>query len=992
VQVFVGDQRRNLVTRLHELFTDVRDGGGPRLVLLSAPSGSGKTRVVQELYAALAAEQPEPPYWPDRLEHGDLDWRRARKLIYPHVLDVAPETTIPWMWWGLSCAERADGGRAQVIFDDATQLAAHLEALTRPTDALETLDRGVDATNSIIGLVGLTLGLTVAPVVGVALAAAGVSQTVLRNRDLVARLEDWVDRRRSRLAARSVDAESAGRSDQIDEIVASVVRASRRLPFVIVADDLHWADSGLLALLAGVLASPRARVLLLATAWPAGQAETSLVPTWLEQLHRERPQAAERVVVERLPPIDEEALLTLVDAEHAAHSERRDPADPEVATRLLERYGASPLGIRSVFALKRVRRQLAQRPLRIDDLPDLPSSLEEILTDYLEELPERLRVLIARLALVGQRVPLRAVLDDRPDTVDDLERIVEDFGLLRRIGPDVVAFVDHALHAVARRVATELLTEEDERALGAAVAATARRLDARTDPDLLCETTWAAHVGLAMAGHAEVEDAAGSSADIARLLARRHALREAIAAVDVGIALLGEATELEPDRCVLRILRARWRLTIGDADGAMRDLDQVLARHEVVAALDDGTLAPAGALRPLLEVLRARACAEVGGLAAATVEVDRLVGTLTELLGADSIHVLATRNLQATLLFRLGRAEDAITGFETLLRDKERVFDATSPSTLATRTLLARCYGEVGRTDDAVRLFRRLVQDKEQALGRDAPEVLNDRANLARWSGELGAFDEAREVADRLVADSVRLLGPEHPQTLARANLRSHLDELAGAHGRAADGYRRVLADKIRVLGLRHPHTSITRTDLARTLVGAGDEPAALELLSELERDAAETMDADDPRRLTIAAMHALTALRCGGEAAVPLARLATLREQAQATLGARSVTTLWLRNHELQALGAAGRVREAIERAEALVTELEQHLGARHRHTLAVRSNLARWLAVIDPDRAADEFAALAGVLEQEVGPEHPATRLVQASARQLDDARRRG
>ena len=66
-RVFVEADRVDSVDALAQAFATVEDGGGSRLVVLSAPTGFGKTKIVQEFYARLAKTQPMPTYWPARL-------------------------------------------------------------------------------------------------------------------------------------------------------------------------------------------------------------------------------------------------------------------------------------------------------------------------------------------------------------------------------------------------------------------------------------------------------------------------------------------------------------------------------------------------------------------------------------------------------------------------------------------------------------------------------------------------------------------------------------------------------------------------------------------------------------------------------------------------------------------------------------------------------------------------------------------------------------
>ena len=69
----VGVERLATLEQLKEKFELVVAEQRPRLLVLAASTGAGKTRLVQELYAWLASEQGEHPYWPLRLSEGGTE-------------------------------------------------------------------------------------------------------------------------------------------------------------------------------------------------------------------------------------------------------------------------------------------------------------------------------------------------------------------------------------------------------------------------------------------------------------------------------------------------------------------------------------------------------------------------------------------------------------------------------------------------------------------------------------------------------------------------------------------------------------------------------------------------------------------------------------------------------------------------------------------------------------------------------------------------------
>ena len=55
----------------------------------------------------------------------------ARKVVYPKKMTVPGGARMEWMWWGVSCSQGKDGSLSQTIFEDANQILAHGDGLTR---------------------------------------------------------------------------------------------------------------------------------------------------------------------------------------------------------------------------------------------------------------------------------------------------------------------------------------------------------------------------------------------------------------------------------------------------------------------------------------------------------------------------------------------------------------------------------------------------------------------------------------------------------------------------------------------------------------------------------------------------------------------------------------------------------------------------------------------------------------------------------------------
>jgi len=979
--MFVGAQRRGIVDDLLAAFDAVAAGGGPQLWSLVAPSGAGKSRIVHELYARLAAERQAvdgaPRYWPASIApSGEGRLLLAdRKLTHPHESDgglVVPEgLTIPWMWWGLNCLRSTDGGYGQILFEEETQLRDHV-GITSGEDREARIHERLEAGGAIVGVVVTLLAIGGAILSG-ALAVLALGQALFRSRGRLLRV---VERRVARLRARRgtvtgrrIDVERSGRERQVDGLAAAIVRRSERTPFVVFIEDAHHADDGLVALVERILANSRARVLFVATLHPEAGREQGPMERFIGRAGAVD-ALAPRLHRVRLARIEDADLRRIILDVHRRCSGRDEPPDEATVGRIIERYGSTVLFVHLLFATDYVMRVLPERPLTLEDLESIPTDITSLVRESLSALDRGLRLVLALAAHAGMRFVSGPVAAEAVrimpgcDVEQHLHDAVEQHGLVRRRGDGTLVFVDDAIWDVARTLAADHLGPQDIRGLHGRLAEHAIDLAGRPDPGAGAETVWTIHHRLVREGRADGAAAVPVLTRLAQLLASRSAVRDAI---DVLATAVAHATG--PERLDLRTLGVHWELELARGERALAEVDELLG-GEVE-----------GTHRLVLELLRVRALQECADLPRALAELEVLLPRIAATFPAASAPVLAARNLEAVLLLRTGRADEARERFASIVDERTRTSGASGRSTLATRTMEARATGESGRTREAVVRFRSLVAEQRAALGPHAPETFNARANLVRFLAEDGDVAAARAEAEALLADSSREIGEEHPRTLARWNLLVLVSELAGDHAAAVDGFRAVLARKVQVLGVDHPHTHITRMDLARNLIGADLVDDALVELEPLVAWAVRALGPLDPLRLAAEGTRLLALARAGRSSAEDLVALGALVERATAGLGPLAIPTVLLRNHHAQALGALGDVRGAVDLLVPLAGEVEERLGATHRHAMAVRSNLARWSAEVDPVAAAGTYRELERDLAATLGTGHPFTRHVARS-----------
>ena len=193
---------------------------------------------------------------------------------------------------------------------------------------------------------------------------------------------------------------------------------------------------------------------------------------------------------------------------------------------------------------------------------------------------------------------------------------------------------------------------------------------------------------------------------------------------------------------------------------------------------------------------------------------ETLTGQAQRVLDAEHSDTLTARAYLASSYRLAGRTNDAITILEQVTADRERILGPEHPDTLTAQASLASCYWQAGRTNDAITIDEHVAADRERILGPEHPHTLTARANLAASYGQAGRTNDAITVEEQVAADSERILGPEHPHTLtARANLAYSYSQ-AGRTDDAITIQEQVATDQERILGPEHPNTIAAATAL----------------------------------------------------------------------------------------------------------------------------------------------------------------------------------
>ncbi len=936
VASFVGGDRLKMVEQLvrafHEVESSAKSLNGPsRLVALVAPTGEGKTRIIQEFYRRLAAEQVPPAYWPSEIVPRDADWMHGRKQVAVQSFSPEKGASLPWLYWSVSCQRRADGSYAQAIFDDVTQFSAHVEHLYDRLKARDVTERSFDATQALVSVLGALGVITMGPF-GTVVVGLGALRALEANTDLVTRFKEWRARRaevNSGEAFRNL--ESFGRDDELNELAQNVVKVSRKVPMILVIDDAHWADATLTTFVDTILRSSLGRVLVVATMWPDNGARGEEQGPFLRWLESTLEEPLNRTVeVWRLEPLAREDLAHLIRTAYDEVAHEEGPLLSNETVEILSSRFPSPLGVRAFFGLRAVRNAISHGGLTPMALSLLPPNLTSAYQDYLEELPEPLQRILTIAAVSGQRfasppVVEAATLLGSAGAEDHLGSGRHPYGVLRELEEFLDSFADSALHeSVLHRAPAEFADYEMEIIAGA-VSDYAKSLNVTEVSRQLASTIFSTHLHLASEGYVELHYAAESAWKLARLSADAFNYEEAITVARTYFEWTCEE-EVNEARLDRRHYVAIWLVESGRIDDALEEF------------------------RALLH--------------------DRL-----RFLGPDHPNTLSTRHNIASSLGRSGHIDEALEEFRALLHDRLRILGPDHPNTLFLRGNIARWLGESGRIDEALEELRAVLHAQFRVLGADHPDTLITRSNIASSLGRSGHIDEALEEFRALLHDLLRVLGADHPDTLStRGNIASWLGE-SGKIDEVLEELRAVLHDRLRVLGADHPDTLITRSNIASSLGRSGHIDESLEEFRALLRDQLRVLGADHPETLTTRHNYVYW-LGQSGRIDEALEEFRSLLDDRLRVLGADHPHTLITRGNIARWLGESGRIDEALGEFRDLLHDQLRILGPDHPYTLITRGNIAYWLGGSgEIDEALGEFRALLDDQLRVLGADHPDT-----------------
>jgi tetratricopeptide (TPR) repeat protein len=267
--------RESEMAELRAKWNEVQQGS-PRLLVLLADTGLGKTRLIHEFYRQISVEENAGKvgegYWPDRLDSDPIGLR----INPPPPPTPRKMEEMPWFWWGLRWEkpdQRNAGGHglcALLNQDAQAALAQHYEPLARYIDRQHSAKKVLKS----VGDFALSIGLAATPL-------AGVFEIYDKGKNLYEILESgryWLGTVANTGTAIDASLALAARlgeaTSRASAFLTGLMDADRvelpTVPVILLLDDAQWADSYTLRFVRELFLQAAARnwhLLVVATCW-----------------------------------------------------------------------------------------------------------------------------------------------------------------------------------------------------------------------------------------------------------------------------------------------------------------------------------------------------------------------------------------------------------------------------------------------------------------------------------------------------------------------------------------------------------------------------------------------------------------------------------------------------------------------------------------------------------------------------------------------------
>jgi tetratricopeptide (TPR) repeat protein len=296
-----------------------------------------------------------------------------------------------------------------------------------------------------------------------------------------------------------------------------------------------------------------------------------------------------------------------------------------------------------------------------------------------------------------------------------------------------------------------------------------------------------------------------------------------------------------------------------------------------------GDLLWEGACHPLLlRVGRSLDAARLTGPAVTYWE--ELAANGERVLGEAHPEMFAINELLAQAYLAAGRAPHAVALLQRVRADRARRYGPAHPGVAEADRSLGLALVSAGRFSDAVVVLGEAVEGRSWSQGADSPATLTARDDLAAAYRAAGAYADAIAIFRRTLTEREHNQGPRHADTTATRQKLAEAYLADGQFKAAIPLYKRVISDRERILGPGHLHTIAARGALGAAYHSAGKMAAAVRLDEQARTEYTRLLGPDHPDTLA-ACLNLAYAYSAVGRGSDATRLLADTVERCDATL-----------------------------------------------------------------------------------------------------------
>jgi hypothetical protein len=420
----IGKQYKDLVDQLEQNLVDLIGGKElPRVVFIEAPSGSGKSRIVRELYERLrhnpmfnnlspAGKCYWPPLTPDvYIEDGINSGFQLRKELGPDLNNFSREpNTLPgFMWYSIRCDVLTGNSTNSAMEFIGPRMRAHSKFVAHsiikslsPKEKIAKKAKNVLRAEEWDEFRDVAFGELVLKIFekfeilqGVPFVAYGIDKGLA----LFRTVREKLDFRDSLISGGEIRAELASAENIYKALIGM---AHKSVPVILAIEDIHLASDEVAGLVAALSVKvPNRPVFVIGTSWPES-AERPVYKALVESLSGPESGESPRLLkigynakVNHFPKLNQVEKSKFVSA--------YAPKTPKIRAQQVAALYENPFAIKLAMSGNYMQNRILNGELRISDkdLGKAPKSVEEIYRARWKELPLSVRqILMSAAALM----------------------------------------------------------------------------------------------------------------------------------------------------------------------------------------------------------------------------------------------------------------------------------------------------------------------------------------------------------------------------------------------------------------------------------------------------------------------------------------------------------------------------------------------------------------------------------------------------------------